>query len=64
MEAYGDYQVAIESRPTGAPRFHISVALDDKTVGDDFAATVQKAEEVARRMIQRHKELQRQLRGL
>ena len=63
MEAYGDYQVTIESRPTGAPRFHVSVALDGKTVGDDYTATIQQAEEAARRMIQRHKELQRQLRG-
>ena len=64
MEAYGDYQVTIESRPTGAPRFHVGVALDGKTVGDDFAATVQQAEEVARRMVQRHQELRRELRGL
>ena len=62
MEAGGDYQVTIESRPSGAPKFHVFVTLDDRAVGDDFAATIQQAEAIARRMIQRHKDLQRQLR--
>jgi dsRNA-specific ribonuclease len=62
MEADSDYQVTIESRPSGAPKFQVFVTLDGKTVGDDFAVTIQQADEIARRMIQRHKELQRQLR--
>ena len=63
MESHGEYQVDIERRASGSPKFHVSVTLDRKPVGDDYAISVQQAEQLAKRMIQRHQELTRQLRG-
>jgi dsRNA-specific ribonuclease len=63
MEPHGDYQVDIERRPTGAPKFRVRVMFGQKGVGEDHCATVQQAEQLAKRMIQRHQELRRQIRG-
>jgi translation initiation factor 2 alpha subunit (eIF-2alpha) len=63
VESRGDYQVDIERRLTGAPRFRVRVTLDRTSVGEDYSATIEQAEELAKRMIQRHQELRRQTRG-
>jgi dsRNA-specific ribonuclease len=63
MESHGDYRIDIERRATGAPKFRVTVLIDEKNVGTDYAATAQQADHLAKRMIQRHQELHRQLRG-
>jgi len=62
MDSDGEYRVDIERRASGSPKFHVSVTLGRKPVGDDYAISVQQAEQLAKRMIQRHQELTRQLR--
>jgi dsRNA-specific ribonuclease len=64
MSHTGGYKVEIEPRVGGAPKFQVSVTLDGKQVGEDYAGSVRQAEELAKRMIQRHQELHRQLGSL
>ena len=62
MESHGDYRIDIERRASGAPKFRVTVMIDDRNVGTDYASSVQQADHLAKRMIQRHQELHRQLR--
>ena len=61
MKSHAGYRVKIEPRLGGAPKFLVSVTLDDKQVGEDYASSLRHAEQLANRMIQRHQELRRQL---
>ena len=62
MESHGDYRIDIERRVSGAPKFRVTVMIDEKNVGTDYASSAQQADHLAKRMIQRHQELHRQLR--
>ncbi len=64
MESHGDYRIDIERRVSGAPKFRVTVMIDEKNVGTDYAATARQADHLAKRMIQRHQELHRRLRVL
>jgi len=59
MEPHGDYNVDIEVRATGAPKFRVSVSLAGRTIGNDYASSEAQAEQLAMQMIRRHQQLRR-----
>ena len=62
MKPTGEYDVRIEQRAGGAPKFQVMVSLAGKTVGEDYAGSIEQAEHLADRMIQRHMKVIRESR--
>ncbi len=62
MAAIGDYEIDIEPRSTGAPKFQVLVSFGGKLVGVDYAVSERQADQVADKMIQRHRELVKETR--
>ena len=62
MNPAGEYDVRIEPRASGAPKFYVVVSLGERTVGEDYASSIRQAEQLADRMIQRHLRVVREAR--